>query len=136
MTVVDYFQGERIKAERGPLVVIDSVERHVHGNGIKVLVFAELKIAAKETVLARELKLNTIDSLFLTPHTGAHGLYHVQKWISNPGQYDNYASIDILVPSGTVYEMFSSGRSQVEIPAPSALPEDGSIWLDVLAEGE
>ena len=125
-----------IKADRGPRVEIHAIERTVHGNGTFVKVYGELKIAAKEVVYAREMKLNSIEVLVLTPLTGAHFLFHVQKWIYSKGTYDNYASIDIFVPTGTVNEMMASGRGQVNLGPPAVLPEDGSIWLDFIAMGD
>lgn len=124
-----------VKADRGPLVHIHYIERTVHGNGIAVKVWGEMKICGKEIVYARELKLNTIEVLLLTPKTGAHGLYHVNKWVHSEGEYDNYASVDILVPSGTVDELAGPQRTTT-IPAPTTLPADGSIWLDFHALGE
>jgi hypothetical protein len=125
---------EIIKADRGPLIHIHFIERTVHGNGIAIKVYGEMKIAAKEYVYARELKLNTIEVLLLTPHTGDHHLYTVQKWIYNKGEYDNYASIDIFSAAG--YEMLSGENRAVSVSAASSLPEDGSIWLDFIALGE
>ena len=115
---------EIIKADRGPLIHIHYIERTVHGTGIAVKVYGEMKIAAGEIVYARELKLNTIEVLLLTPevsYTG-HG-YIAQKYIYNKGEYDNYASIDIFDTAGN------------EITAGNG-PEDGSIWLDFVALGE
>ena len=112
-----------VKADRGPLIHIHYIERVVHGSGIAVKVYGEMKIAAKEIVYARELGLNTIQCLQLTPHTGTHTGYIAQKWIYNKGEYDNYASIDIFDTGGT------------EITAGNG-PEDGSIWLDFEALGE
>ena len=124
---------EIIKADRGPLIHIHFIERVVHGNGIAIKVWGEMKIAAKEYVYARELKLNTIEGLLLTPLTGDHHLYTAQTYIYNKGEYDNYASVDIW--SATGYEMVASGRVG-EISAASSLPEDGSIWLNFVALGE
>ena len=114
---------EVIKADRGPRVEIHHIERHVHGNGVVVKVWGEMKIAAKEYVYARELGLNTVQVLLLTPDTGVHTLYHPQTYIYNKGEYDNYASVDIFDDSGT------------EITAGNG-PEDGSIWLNFMALGE
>lgn len=119
-----------------PLVHVHYVERMVHGNGIAIRTYGEIKIAAKEVVFARELKLNTIQVLLLTPKTGSHWLYHVQKWVHNEGEYDNYASIDILSPSDAPYEMFASGGVAVDRQMPSQLPSEGSIWIDYEALGE
>ena len=115
-----------IKADRGPLIRIHYIDRTVQGTGIAVKVYGEMKIASKETVYARELKLNTIKTLQLTPHTGVQGRgFMAQKWIYNPGEYDNYASVTIFDMNGN------------EITAGSAYaPEDGSIWLDFIALGE
>jgi hypothetical protein len=116
---------EIIKADRGPLIHIHFMERTVHGNGIAIKVYGEMKIAAKEYVYARELKLNTIETLHLEPHTGSHRGYMTQKWIYNKGEYGNYASIDVFDHAGN------------EITAGSQYaPEDGSIWLDFIALGE
>jgi hypothetical protein len=124
---------EIIKADRGPLIHIHYIERTVHGNGIAIKVYGEMKIAAKEYVYARELKLNTIEVLLLTPMTGDHHLYHVQKYVYNKGEYDNYASVDIFSAAG--YEMVASGRAG-EIAAATSLPDEGSIWLDFIVLGE
>jgi len=112
-----------IKADRGPLIHIHYIERMVQGSGIAVKVYGEMKIAAKEYVYARELGLNTIQTLQLTPLTGAHTGYIAQTYIHNKGEYDNYASIDVFDTGGT------------EITAGNG-PEDGSIWLNFEALGE
>ena len=114
---------EIIKTDRGPLIHIHYIDRPVQGRGIAVRVYGKMKIAAKEYVYARELKLNTIEVLVLTPETGTHTGYLVQKWVYNPGEYDNYASVDIFNTDGTE---ITAGRG----------PEDGSIWLDFIALGE
>ena len=116
---------EIIKAERGPLVHIHFIERTVQGTGIGIKVYGEMKIAAQEYVYARELKLNTVEVLNLTPETGVHTGFMAQKYIYNKGQYDNYASIDVFDDAGH------------EITAGSQYaPEDGSIWLNFEALGE
>jgi hypothetical protein len=125
---------EIIKADRGPLIHIHYIERTVHGNGIAIKVYGEMKIAAKEYVYARELKLNTIEVLLLTPMTGDHHLYTVQKYVYNKGEYDNYASVDIFSAAG--YEMLAGAGRAVSVDAASSLPEDGSIWLDFIVLGE
>ena len=114
---------EIIKADRGPLIHIHYIERTVQGGGIAVKVYGEMKVAAKEVVYARELKLNTIQTINLTPLTGTHTGYIPQAWIYNKGEYDNYASIDIFDTGGTE---ITAGRG----------PEDGSIWLSFIALGE
>jgi len=116
---------EIIKADRGPLIHIHYIERTVHGNGIAIKVYGEMKIAAKEIVYARELKLNTIEVLQLTPLTGAHRGYFANTYIHNKGEYDNYASVDI----------FDYAGNEITAGSPYA-PEDGSIWLNVCALGE
>jgi len=112
-----------------PEIHIHSVERHIHGNGIKIMVHGEIKIAAGEIVYARELKLNTLDVLKLTPEVSRvaagrtpHG-YIPQKWIYRKGEYDNFASIDVYDDAGTWQ-------------GPGTGPSDGSIWLDFNAKGE
>jgi len=114
---------EIIKADRGPLVEIHYIERVVQGRGIAVRVYGRMKIAAKEYVYAHELGLNTIEVLLLTPETGVHTGYLAQKYIHNPGEYGNYASVDIFNTDGT------------EITAGSG-PADGSLWLNFIALGE
>jgi len=118
------------KVTGSPLIHIYSVERHVHGNGIKIMVHGEIKIAAGEIVYARELKLNTLDVLKLTPEVcrgqtdGTTGII-ANKWIYRKGEYDNFASIDIYDDDGTwLYAGLRSGLS------------DGSVWLDFDAKGE
>jgi len=114
---------EIIKADRGPLIHIHYIERAVHGGGIAVKVYGEMKIAAKEIVYARELKLNTIQCINLTPLTGVHTGYIPQAWIYNKGELDNYASVDIFDTSGSEV---TAGRG----------PEDGSVTLSFIALGE
>ena len=126
---------EIIKADRGPLVHIHFIERSVHGNGIAIKVYGEMKVAAKEYVYAREMKLNTVEVLVLTPMTGDHHLYHVQKYIHAKGEYGNYASVDIWSADGYEMRGGEQGRGTL-IPAATTLPEDGSIWLDFIALGE
>jgi len=109
---------EIIKADRGPLIHIHYIERTVRGSGIAIKVYGEMKIGAKEYVYARELKLNTIEVLVLTPETGDHHLYSVNKYIHNKGEYDNYASVDIY--SAAAYQMDPTGRSS-EISAATCL---------------
>lgn len=116
-----------VKADRGPLVHIHFIERHVAGNGTAVTVYGELKIAAKEYIYAREFKLKTIQVLSLTSETGTHTAYHPQKYIHAKGEWDNYASIDIFtVTTGSVTEM----------TAGTGPTTDGSLWLDFIAIGE
>jgi hypothetical protein len=124
-----------IKADRGPLIHIHFVERAIHGNGIAIKVYGEMKIAAKEIVYARELKLNTLQVLLLTPETGDHYPFHVQKYIYHKGELDNYASVDIF-SFDTGYEMLSGDRQLTGTTHPSALPSDGSLWVNFIALGE
>lgn len=132
----DYRTASQSTAAYGvPIVEIHHIERHVHGNGIAIKVWGEMKIAAKERVYAREMGLNTLQVLLLTTETGMHGLIHPQKYIYNKGQLDNYASIDILGPSAAPYEYYAAGRRQAQ-EVPSTLPVNGSIWLNFHALGE
>lgn len=122
-----------------PLIHIHSIKREVFGNEISLWVAGEMKIAAKQVVFAKELKLNTIQVLVLTPEAGDHVPYIVQKWIYHKGEYDNYASIDIFAPTAG-YEL-RSGTRQDQTPTPtinasSRLPYDGSLWLNFVAVGE
>jgi len=117
-----------------PLIYIHSIKRFVHGNEIDIHVKGEMKIAAKEVLFARELKLNTIQVLLLTPEAAmAEGAnynpYIAQKWIHHKGEFDNYASVN-------VWHIGTDG-SPTELDAGNAhAPADGSIWLNFEAEGE
>jgi len=110
--------------ESNPLIHIHHVERNVFGNGIAIHVYGEMRIAAKEVVYARELKLNTIQTLTLTAETGTHTSYNVQKYIHHKGSYDNYASIDIF-----------NTTSDAEVTRGLG-PDEGSVWIDFEALGE
>ncbi|GAG72288.1 unnamed protein product, partial [marine sediment metagenome] len=72
---------------------------------------------------AREMKLNTIQTMTLTAETGTHTGYNVQKYIYHKGEYDNYASIDIFNMAGAE---ITRGLG----------PDEGSVWLDFEALGE
>jgi len=117
-----------------PLIHIHDVERNVFGNAIVVKVWGQMKIAAKEVVFARELKLNTLQILLLTPETGLHWPWTANKWVYHKGEYDNYASIDILSPQ-TAYQWEADTRTAAAL-VPATLPADGSIWLNFMALGE
>lgn len=117
-------EGARANGNYGvPVIDVHFEERSVHGNGIAVKIWGNMRIAAKERVYAYELGLKTLQVLLLTTETGAHTLYHPQKYINTPGAYDNYASIDIFNDAG------------IEITAGNG-PADGSVWLDFVALGE
>ena len=115
-----------------PLIHVHYVRRDVHGNGIGIKVYGEMKIAAKEVVYARELKLNTLQVLLLTIEQGEHYMLTPSKYIHAKGMYENYASIDIFGVVG--YEMLAGGRTASTLP--TYLPYDGSIWVNFLALGE
>ena len=111
-----------------PIIHVHYIERDVFGNGIAIKVYGEMKIACKEVVFARELKLNTLQVLLLTPEVGAENeTYIAQKYIYHKGELDNYASIDVFDDTGA--EIGGINRTQ----GPEA---DGSIWLDFIAVGE
>jgi len=57
-----------------PLVHIHLIERTIHGNHVAVKIWGEMKIAAKEIIYARELKLKTLQVLLLTPEHGTHAM--------------------------------------------------------------
>jgi hypothetical protein len=121
----DAYYGSVAVNRFSPYIEIHKVERTVHGNGVDIKVWGEMKIAAGEYVYARELKLNTLQVLLLTPELLApdgHG-YMVHKRIFNKGAYDNYASVD-------VYD------DAAEWQGPGVGPVDGSIWVNFVAEGE
>jgi len=120
------YAGPRV-AGAGPtaLMHIHAVERHIHGNSVKVHVYGEIKIASHQYVYAKELKLNTLEMLQLTPEKNVndtHG-YIANKFIYHKGELDNYASIDVYDDAG-------------EDQTPGVGPVDGSIWLDFEALGE
>jgi len=119
---------------QAPIIHIHDVERHVFGNGIVVKVWGELKIAAKEVVYARDLKMNTIQVLLLTAESTHHYPFIPMKWIYRKGEYGNYASIDIFGP-GSAYQ-YEAGEAAESVSRPSTLPHDGSIWLNFMALGE
>ena len=108
-----------------PLIHIHHVERNVFGNGIAIHIYGEMRIAAGEYVYAKELKLNTIQTMNLTPELPANdGLgYMAQKFINHKGEYDNWASIDIY-DDASVWQ------------GPAVGPSEGSVWLDFEALGE
>lgn len=114
-----------------PLIHIHHLQRQVHGNGVAVKVYGELRIAAKEAVFAYELGLKTIQELQLTPEAPAAGpAFTAQKWIYHKGAYDNYASIEVFThdPSDNSVEQATAGHAD--------MPYDGSIWLNFEALGE
>jgi len=129
-----YDRGFGAAAYGAPLIHIHDVERHIFGNSTVVKIWGQLKIAAKEVVFARELKLNTLQVLLLTVETGVHWPFTPQKWVYHKGEFDNYASIDILAPSAA-YQYEAGTRSAAQT-LPTALPADGSIWLNFMALGE
>jgi hypothetical protein len=114
---------EYYKNDAGPLVHVHFRERAVTGNGIAIKVYGEVKIAAHEKIYAKDLGLNTITVLTLTPYAGNHGGYIANNWIYHKGEYGNYASVDILTYSGTCV---TAGNG----------PYDGSLWLNFIAVGE
>lgn len=110
----------------GPKIVIHKIERTVHGNGIDIKVYGDMKIASGEYVYAHELKLNTLQVLVLTCQQPRNtGTGHIaQKNIFSPGTYDNYASIEVYNDAGV-------WQGPGTAPGP-----DGSIILNFIAEGE
>lgn len=115
-----------------PLIHIHLVERTIHGNHVAVKIFGEMKIAAKEIVYARELKLKTLQVLLLTPEHGVHQLFVPSKNIYHKGELDNYASIDVF--SAAANELTIAGAVGVSIATTG--PDQGSIWLNFIAVGE
>ncbi len=109
-----------------PKVHIHYIERNVFGNGIGVRVAGEILIASGEIVYARELGLNSLETLVLTSEYSRQPtvqVYTPVKWIYHKGEMDNWASID-------VYEATDGWE------AAGSLPSDGSIWLDFIADGD
>ncbi len=109
-----------------PLIHIHRVIRDNFGNGVGVRVVGEMLIAAGEIVYASELKLNSLETLQLTPEYSRQPtvqVYTPVKWIYRKGEYGNWASIDI-------YEATDGWE------AAGNLPSEGSIWLDFIADGD
>jgi hypothetical protein len=106
-----------------PRVEIHTIERHVHGNSVVVKVYGELKIASGERVYARELGLNTLQVLLLTPEASTPLRLSAKKYVYHKGEYDNWASIDIWDYTGSLK---TAGNG----------PDDGSVWLDFIGLGE
>lgn len=111
----------------GSVIHIHYIERHVHGNGIGIKVYGEMLVQNNQLVYARELKLNTLEELQLTP-MGSDAPYVADKYILNKEQYDNYASIH-------VYKQVDGVLQPVDYRYPGPEP-GGSIWLDFEALGE
>jgi hypothetical protein len=106
-------------------VEIAAVERHVSGYGTNIKIYGQIKIAARECVLASELKLSTISMMLLTPeNTWGNGAEWAAKvYVRQKGQFDNWASIDVYDSTGA------------EIIAGNG-PDTGSVWLAFMALGE
>lgn len=114
-----------VASQGTPQIHVHFVHRDIFGNGIAIRSYGAIKIAAGEYVWAYELKLNTLQVLVLTPELSppqATG-YMAHKAIWRPGEYDNYASIDIYSDAGA-------------FQGPGTPPIDGSIWLNFVALGE
>lgn len=109
----------------GALIHIHNIERHIHGNGIKLKVYGEMLVINNTRVYARELKLNTIEVLELTPMASDQPYGH-GKYIVDKGHYDNYASVH-------VYDQNNNG---IDPPSYDGPGPGGSIWLDFEAMGE
>ena len=107
-----------------PLIHIHHVERSVFGNGIAIHIYGEMRIAAKEVVYAKELMLNTIQTMTLTAETGVHQSFNVQKYIHAKGEFGNYASVDIFDTEDDSEQVAGDG------------PDEGSVWIDFEALGE
>lgn len=113
----------------GSVIHIHYIERHVHGNGIGIKVYGEMLVINGLLVYARELKLNTLEELQLTPMGNGVDPYVADKYILNKEQYDNYASVHVFKEvNGTLTPV--DGR---DTPGPEP---GGSIWLDFEALGE
>lgn len=111
-------------SKQSPIIHIHSEIRHIHGNEVSVTIKGDMRIASKEVVYARDLKLNTIQTMNLTVETGAHTGYNPQKWTYHKGEYDNYASVDIIDVSDGTEVLAGDG------------PDEGSVWVDFEVLGE
>lgn len=116
-----------------PETHIHGIERHKFGNGVYIKVFGELKIAAKEVVFAKELGLNTLQVLDLTPEHGEHFPIVANKYIHHKGEYDNYASIELFTFASS--NQMKAGANE-DADAGGTGPSDGSVWLDFVGLGE
>lgn len=108
-----------------PLIHIHYMERVVSGQGIAIKVYGEMKVVSDLKIYAKDLKLNTIETLLLTP-MGSDQAYHVGKYIVNKGEYDNYASVHV----------FNAAGNRIDANTYKGPETDGSIWLDFEALGE
>lgn len=108
-----------------PLIHIHFIERVVHGNGIAIKVYGEMKVISDQLIYARDLKLNTLEVLLLTP-MGSDQRYSAQKYIVNKGEYGNYASVHV----------YNAGDNPIDADTYKGPETDGSIWLDFEALGE
>jgi hypothetical protein len=110
-------------------VEIHAMERVRNGYSSFIRVYGEMRIAARECVLASELKLSTINMLMLTPESaagaGTAGTLSSKAFIKQKGQFDNWASIDIYNDAGTYI-----------IAGNAAALDNGSVWLQFMALGE
>ena len=108
-------------------VEIQAIERLTSGYSNVVKVYGEMKIGARESVYAHELKLSTIKMILLTPeNTWGNGAEWAAKvYIRQKGQFDNWASIDIYDSTGAE---ITPGHAQAQ--------DNGSVWLAFLAVGE
>jgi len=113
------------QAKGTPLIHIHFMERTVEGNGIAIKVYGEMKVISDQKIYAKDLKLNTIETLDLTP-MGSDQRYSAQKYIVNKGEYDNYASVHV----------FNANDNRIDASSYKGPETDGSIWVDFIASGE
>lgn len=107
-----------------PRIEIHAVDPVTEGYGVTKKVYGQILCAGSELIYAEDLKLRTIHVLLLTPETPAPGNdYYAKDVVWNKGVYNNYASIDIYHPAGT---LITAGNG----------PSNGSVWLHFLAVGE
>lgn len=113
------------QAKGTPLIHIHFMERTVQGTGIAIKVYGEMKVVSDQLIYARDLKLNTLQVLTLTP-MGSDQRYTAQTYIVNKGEYDNYASVHV----------FDAAGNRIDANTYKGPETDGSIWLVYSALGE
>ena len=105
---------QTIMTHNGARVDVHFEDRPIHGNGVAVRTYGELKISHGQIVYAYDLKQKSIQVLQLTAET--HNPYFPTKWVSDKGKIPNKATIYIW-------------------DATTGDPYVGSVWLNFEAIG-
>lgn len=113
------------QAKGTPLIHIHYMERVVSGQGVAIKVWGEMKVISDVLIYAKDLKLNSIETLLLTP-MGSDKAYIAGKYVVNKGEYGNYASVHV----------FNADGNRIDASSYKGPETDGSIWLNFEALGE